>query len=95
MHPILNVENRGKCEFNVEMMIYYRIANFLFGFFELGKVYLGPVELLFSFCFSSLNGVDRDAKFGINLLKWLIEPISDLMSFIHRGSFNFLIASDL
>ena len=37
---------------------------------------------------------DKDAKFGINLLNWLIDPISDLISLIRLGSFKFLIASD-
>ena len=31
----------------------------------------------------------------MNLLKWLIEPIKDLMSLIDRSSFKFLIASDV
>ena len=47
------------------------------------------------FCMSSLNGADKDAKFGMNLLNWLIDPINDLISLIQFGSFRFLIASDL
>ena len=31
----------------------------------------------------------------MNLLNWFIDPIRDLMSFIHFGSLKFLIASDL
>ena len=46
------------------------------------------------FCISSLNGADKDATFGINLLNWLIDPVSDLKSLIQFGSFRFLIASD-
>ena len=34
----------------------------------------------FFFFIISLNGVDMDARFGKNLLAWLIEPISDLRS---------------
>ena len=44
---------------------------------------------------SSLNGAEKDARFGINLLNWLIDPISDLIILIQLGSFRFLIASDL
>ena len=44
---------------------------------------------------NSLNGADNDAKFWMNLLNWLIIPISDLMSLMQPGSFKFLIASDL
>ena len=47
------------------------------------------------FCISSLNGADKDAKFGINLLNWFIDPISDLISLIQLVSFRFLIASDI
>ena len=47
------------------------------------------------FCINSLNGADKDAKFGINLLNWLIDPIGDLIYLIQLGSFRFLIASDL
>ena len=47
------------------------------------------------FRISSLNGADKDAKFGMNLMNWLIDPISYLISFIQFGSFRFLIASDL
>ena len=31
----------------------------------------------------------------MNFLNWLIDPSSDLMSVMQRGSFKFLIASDL
>ena len=46
-------------------------------------------------CFSSPICADKDAKFGINLLNWLKDPINDLISLIQFGSFRFLIASDL
>ena len=76
------------------MMVRHRIANFFLDFFKRFRVYCGPLEW-FIFCINSLNGVDRDAKFGMNLLNWLIDPINDLISLIQFGSFRFLIASDL
>ena len=47
------------------------------------------------FCINSLNGADKDASFGMNLLNWLIDPISDLIFLIQIGSFQLLTASDL
>ena len=56
-------------------------------------MYLRPLK--FFFCIGSHNGVDKDAKFGMNSLKRLVEHINDFMSLIHHGSFKFLIASGL
>ena len=47
------------------------------------------------FCINSLNSADKDARFGMILLYWLIDPISDLIFLIQLGSFRLLIASDL
>ena len=75
------------------MVACYRFTIFLFEFLERSKVYLRPLEHFF--CSSSPNGVDKDARFGMKLLNWLIQPNSDLISLIHRGSFKFLYALDL
>ena len=75
------------------MVIGYCITYFFLDFFERLVVHRGPVKWFI--LLHALNGADNDAKFGMNLFNWLIDPISDLMSLMQPGSFKFLIASDL
>ena len=76
-------------------MIRYRVTNFILNFFSNASTCTVDYLNGLFFCISSLNGADKDAKRGINLLNWLIDHISDFISLIQLGSFRFLIASDL
>ena len=48
---------------------------FFFDFFERRDMHIWSVKLFVNLCISSLNGVDKNAKFNIKLLNWLIEPV--------------------